>query len=91
MEFDPELVVISLCPTIAGPDFAPEAWLDIEGWNRVDAAARGLIFGVGDCLFTRRDAGLIEEARLLQDLLGEAFWGWPPCADARVRRLKGPH
>jgi hypothetical protein len=90
MEFNPELVMISLCPPVAGLDFPPEAWLDIEGWNRVDAAVRGLIFGGGDCLFARGDEGLIKDARLLQDLLGEAFWGWPPCADVRVRRLKGP-
>lgn len=89
MEFDPHFVLISLYPPDAGPGFAPEDWMKIEGWDRVEAAARGLVFGVDAALFTRQDAGLLEDARLLQDLLGEAFWGWPRCPDARVRRLNG--
>jgi len=90
MEFDPHFVLISLCPPDPGSGFAPEDWMQIEGWNRVDAAARGLVFAVDACLFARQDAGLMADARLLQDLVGEAFWGWPPCMDARVRRLKRP-
>jgi ABC-type Fe3+-hydroxamate transport system substrate-binding protein len=90
MEFDPQFVLISLCPPEKDPCFAPEDWMKIEGWNRVEAAAMGRVFSVETCLFSRPDAGLLEDARFLQDLVGEAFWGWPPCPDPRLRRLRGP-
>lgn len=85
MEFDPQLVLISLCGL--GLKQAPEQWLKIEGWDRVDAAAAGRVFSVEDSLFNRPSMGLLEGGRLLQGLIGEGFWGWPRVQDARLLRL----
>jgi|SRR5665213_389855 len=87
MEFDPHIVILSLHGI--GLQAAPEQWMDIEGWDRVDAAAQGRVFSVDDRLFNQPGMALAEGAGLLQGLIGEAFWGWPRCEDARLRRLQG--
>jgi iron complex transport system substrate-binding protein len=86
MEFDPQIVVLSLCGI--GLSQAPEQWMKMEGWDRVEAARTGRVFSVDDSLFNRPSLALLEGGRLLQQLIGEALWGWPPCRDARLRRLE---
>jgi len=86
MEFDPQIVVLSVCAL--GLSHAPENWMKMEGWDRVEAAREGRIFSVDDSLFNRPSLGLLDGGRILQSLIGEAFWGRQSCRDPRVRRLE---
>ena len=71
MEFDPQLVLL------LGLDRAPEEWMAIEGWDRVEAAREGRIYSVEGKPFSAPGLDLLDGGRLLQALIGEAFWGWP--------------
>jgi iron complex transport system substrate-binding protein len=68
MEFDPELVIHSICGRAL--DFDPAEFLKVEGWNQLSAAKSGRIFSVDDSLFNRPGPRLVEGARLLRDLIG---------------------
>jgi iron complex transport system substrate-binding protein len=85
VEFDPQVVVYSICGL--GLKRAPEEFLKIEGWNRTEAARRRAVFSIDDDLLNRPGPRLIEGGRILQQLIGEAHWGWPRKDSAAVRRL----
>ena len=86
LEFDPQLVVYAVDGQ--GTDYAPEAFLSVEGWDRSEAAVHRRVFSVGAA--PEPGPALLEWARLLQDLVGEGFWGWPPAQASGLRRLGRP-
>lgn len=87
MEFDPQLVVIrAALPALAE---AWRAWMRVEGWNRVEAAVQGRVYGLEASLLGGAGPALLEGGRMLQALIGEAFWGWPPPTDSRLARPQG--
>lgn len=86
MEFDPQVVLISL-PGI-GLDYDPRDWLETEGWDRVEAAVSGRVACLDPALFSRPSLALLDAAGIVQGLIGEAAWGWPAGDDPRVRRLR---
>jgi iron complex transport system substrate-binding protein len=85
MEFDPQLVVYSLCGI--GLKQAPEEFLKVEGWDKTEAARKRAVFSIDDDLFNRPGPRLLEGGRLLQHLIGEAYWGWDKVNSPALRRL----
>jgi len=85
LEFDPQLVLLAVRGQ--GLQLAPESWMTIEGWNRVEAAAEGRVLSVDDSLLLRPTLRLLDGATLLQALIGEAFWGWKSVHHPGIRRL----
>lgn len=67
MEFDPEIVVYSICGV--GMAFDPASFLKVEGWNTLSAARAGRVFSVEDSLFNVPGPGLIEGIALLRRLM----------------------
>jgi ABC-type Fe3+-hydroxamate transport system substrate-binding protein len=67
MEFDPEIVVYSICGV--GLSFDPAAFLKVEGWNTLSAARSGRVFSVDDSRFNVPGPGLIEGIRTLRRLM----------------------
>jgi iron complex transport system substrate-binding protein len=85
MEFDPQVVIYSICGL--GLKRAPEEFLKIEGWDRTEAARKRAVFTIDDDLFNRPGMRLIEGGKLMQRLIGEAYWGWDKVESSDLRRL----
>lgn len=85
MEFDPQMVVYNICGQ--GLRFDPRELYSVEGWDRTEAARARRVFSVDDDLFNRPGLGLLEGARLLQDLLVESFSGGARVESPALRRL----
>lgn len=86
MEFDPEIVVYSICGL--GLAFDPASLLKIEGWRDLHAARSKRVYTVDDSLFNRPGPRLLEGVKILQELISEASGTGPPCDGARLRRLR---
>ena len=86
LEFDAQMVVYTICGLATA--YAPEAYLKVEGWDRTEAAVARRVYSVDDSWFNRPGMGLLTGAKLLQDLLGENFWGGPRVENAGLRCLK---
>ena len=69
MEFDPEIVVYSICGLATR--FDPAAFLMVEGWRDLSAAKAGRVYSVDDSLFNRPGPRLVEGGRLLRSLIEE--------------------
>ncbi len=67
LEFDPELVIYSICGVSL--KFDPAEFLDIEGWNQSSAAKSGRVYSIDDSLFNRPGPRLMQGAELLAQLM----------------------
>jgi iron complex transport system substrate-binding protein len=67
MEFDPEMVVYSICGV--GKAFDPKSFLSVEGWNTLSAARTGRLYSVDDSLFNVPGPGLIKGIEALRQLI----------------------
>ena len=85
MEFDPQVVIYSICGL--GLKRAPEEFLKVEGWDKTEAAKKRAVFTIDDDLFNRPGMRLIEGGKLMQGLIGEAYWGWDKVTSQALRRL----
>jgi iron complex transport system substrate-binding protein len=86
MEFDPEIVVYSICGLATR--FDPAAFLKVEGWRDLNAAKTARVYSVDDSLFNRPGPRLVEGGRLLRALMEEQAGG-KDCAESEsLRRLK---
>lgn len=71
MEFDPEIVVYSICGV--GLHFDPSVFLKTEGWNTLNAARERRICSVDDSLLNIPGPRIIEGVSLLREvILGRA-------------------
>jgi hypothetical protein len=86
LEFDPQLVAYAVPGQ--GTDYDPGAFLEVEGWDRSEAALGRRVFSLEEA--PQPGPALLEWAGLLQDLVGEGFWGWPEARAKGLRRLGGP-
>jgi ABC-type Fe3+-hydroxamate transport system substrate-binding protein len=86
LEFDPQLVAYAVRGR--GTDYAPEAFLKVEGWDRSEAALQGRVFSLAPA--PEGGLGLLDWAAGMQALIGEGFWGWPRAQAEGLRRLGGP-
>ena len=87
LEFDPQLVAYAVRGQ--GTDYAPEAFLKVEGWDRSEAAVQRRVFSVPEA--PQSGLGLLDWAGRMQALIGEGFWGWPRAQAEGLRRLGGPN
>jgi len=79
LEFDPELVIYSICGLAL--KFDPAELLKIEGWNQSSAAKAGRVYSIDDSLFNRPGPRLTQGADLLWKLMqGDT-------KDSKVRNL----
>ena len=67
MEFDPEIVVYSICGV--GTHFDPASFLKVEGWNTLSAAKSRRIYSIDDSLFNVPGPGLTGGVKILRELL----------------------
>jgi ABC-type Fe3+-hydroxamate transport system substrate-binding protein len=86
LEFDPQLVAYAVQGQ--GTDYAPETFLSVEGWDRSEAAVQRRVYSVQAA--PGPGPALVEWAALLQDLVGEGYWGWPLAQASGLRRLGPP-
>jgi iron complex transport system substrate-binding protein len=85
LKFDPEVIVFSVYG--AGLTFDPAEALKRIGWEKINAVKKRRIFSVEESLLNRPGPRLIDGAKVIQWILGEAFWGWPLVQSAFARRV----
>jgi iron complex transport system substrate-binding protein len=85
LEFCPQMVVHSICGLSTAYD--PAKFKSLEGYERLDASVQGFLFSVDDSLLNVPSPRLIDGLELVQDLIGECFWGWHTVGSDSVRRL----
>ncbi len=84
--FDPEIIVLSICGK--STQFAPEKIPRRPGWEKLTAVQSGRIYSIDDSLLNRPGHRLCMGAKLVQQLIGESFWGWKQVDSNSIRRLK---
>jgi|GEM_PF-352337 len=85
LKFDPEIIVF--CVYGAGLTFDPAEALKRIGWDKINAVRKRRIFSLDESLLNRPGPRLIEGGKVMQWILGEAFWGWPLVQSAYARRV----
>jgi iron complex transport system substrate-binding protein len=85
VKFDPEVIVFSVFGT--GMTFDPAEALKRIGWEKINAVKKRRIFTVEETLLNRPGPRLIDGAKVVQWIMGEAFWGWPLVQSAFARRV----
>jgi iron complex transport system substrate-binding protein len=85
-KFDPEIIIFAVRGT-QGVEFNPDEVLKRIGWNKITAVKKRRIFTVDQLLLNRPGPRLIEGAKLVQQILGQSFWGWPLASSEHVRKV----
>ena len=85
VKFDPEIIVFSVYG--AGLNFDTAEALKRIGWERLNAVRKRRIFSIEESLLNRPGPRLLDGAKVIQWILGEAFWGWPLVQTTFARRV----
>ena len=85
LKFDPEIILFSVYG--AGLQFDPAEALKRIGWEKINAVRKRRIFSLEDSLLNRPGPRLIDGAKVVQWIMGEAFWGWPLVQSTFARRV----
>ncbi len=85
IKFDPEIIIFSVFGT--GMTFDPAEVLKRIGWDKISAVKKRRIFSVEETLLNRPGPRLIDGAKVVQSILGEAYWGWPLVQSSFARRV----
>ncbi|HSB47017.1 MAG TPA: cobalamin-binding protein [Candidatus Bilamarchaeum sp.] len=68
-EFDPEIIVLSICGVRAGPDLVQKR----RGWEGISAVRAGRVYAMDDSLLNRPGPRLVEGARQLKKLISSSL------------------
>jgi iron complex transport system substrate-binding protein len=85
LKFDPEIIVFAVVG--GGLTFDPAEALKRIGWEKLNAVRKRRIFSVEESLLNRPGPRLIDGAKVIQWIMGEAFWGWPLVQTSFARRV----
>lgn len=85
IKFDPEIILFSVYGS--GLTFDPADVLKRIGWEKINAVKKRRIFSLEETLLNRPGPRMLEGAKVVQWILGEAFWGWPLVQSTFARRV----
>lgn len=85
VKFDPEIILF----VVRGPDleFNPNMALKRIGWEKIDAVRKKRLYTVKQTLLNRPGPLLVEGAKVVQQILGQSFWGWPLVPSSSARKV----